>query len=121
VRGGCGGGGGGGRWGASAFHDDDLARSLIQGGGGGWCFTLQAELFIWSPMKCESSTCWGLWLELGATARRGEGRDLTSGEHTHRHQTDMFRRGETCPEAASKRALPSESNLRTPPLRTGSL
>jgi hypothetical protein len=29
-------------------------------------------------------------------------------EHTHRHQTAVFRSGETCPEAGSKRALPSE-------------
>jgi len=28
-------------------------------------------------------------------------------EHTHRHQTAVFRNGETCPEAGSKRALPS--------------
>ena len=37
---------------------------------------------------------------------RGLGRDLT--EHTHRHQTAVFRSGETCPEAGSKRALPSD-------------
>jgi hypothetical protein len=29
-------------------------------------------------------------------------------EHTHRHQTAVFRSGETCPEAGSKRTLPSD-------------
>jgi hypothetical protein len=32
----------------------------------------------------------------------------TSPGHTHRHQTDVFQSGETCPEAGSKRALPSD-------------
>jgi hypothetical protein len=37
------------------------------------------------------------------------GRDLThQAQHTHRHQTAVFRSEETCPEAGSKRALPSD-------------
>ena len=36
-------------------------------------------------------------------------------EHTHRHQTDVFRSGETCPEAVSKRALPSDRPRALPP------
>jgi hypothetical protein len=31
-----------------------------------------------------------------------------AGPHTHRHQTAVFRSGETCPEAGIKRALPSD-------------
>ena len=34
----------------------------------------------------------------------------TSAEHTHRHQTAVFRSGETCSEAGSKRALPSNKS-----------
>ena len=41
-------------------------------------------------------------------------------EHTHRHQTAVFRSGETRPEAGSKRALPS-NNSGASPLRPGSL
>jgi hypothetical protein len=36
-------------------------------------------------------------------------------EHTHRHQTAVFRSGETCPEAGSKRALPSDKPGALPP------
>jgi len=36
-------------------------------------------------------------------------------EHTHRHQTAVFRSGETCPEAGSKRALPSNKSGAFPP------
>jgi hypothetical protein len=36
-------------------------------------------------------------------------------EHTHRHQTAVFRSGETCPEAGSKRSLPSNKSGALPP------
>ena len=36
-------------------------------------------------------------------------------EHTPRHKTVVFRSGETCPEAGSKRALPSDKSGALPP------
>ena len=45
---------------------------------------------------------------LGTESTPWFGAEHHQAEHTHRHQTAMFRSGETCPEAGSKRALPSE-------------
>ena len=36
-------------------------------------------------------------------------------EHTHRHQTAVFRSGEACPEAGSKRAMPPNKPGALPP------
>jgi hypothetical protein len=43
------------------------------------------------------------------------GAGLHKTEHAHRHQTAVFRSGETCPEAGSKRALPSNNPGALPP------
>jgi hypothetical protein len=49
----------------------------------------------WSKMRLlDNKRCW--W------------ECMLQAEHTHRHQTVVFRSGETCPEAGSKSALPSD-------------
>ena len=103
------------------FKITTLPAALFKEEKEGLCFTLQAEFFIWSPMKCESGTCGGLRVELGAIARRGEGWDLTGRGHSLTPQTDMFRSGEACPEAGSKLAQYLPTILRPSPLGTGSL
>jgi hypothetical protein len=55
---------------------------------------------------------------MGTESTPGEGPHQA--EHTHRHQTAGFRSGETCPEAGSKRTLPSDKPGPFP-LRTGLL
>ncbi len=53
--------------------------------------------------------------QLGTESTPWFGAGPCSAEHTHRHQTAVFRSRETCPEAGSKRALPSNKSGALPP------
>jgi len=57
---------------------------------------------------------------LGTESTPWFGASPLQAEHTDRHQTAVFRSGETRPEAGSKRALPSDKSGALPP-KPGSL